>query len=319
MALAFLSAGIPLSAQETVKIRAGTWPVLTDQDIANGFYTVKPDELSFAVDKFSIPANFKIVFSDKIKGPVAWTFNKMEFGVRCTIEANPRAKPAKPAKAQDGGSQPPWGEEGRPGGSGIPGTPGSSGITLSIHTGSVDPHGSLWIDTSGGEGGDGGDGGNGGLGGGWSCGFARETRTNGGRGGNGGDGGVGGRGGNQADVTITIGTVPPYHPIDPPPCEDGCGRPGMPETVEKSNSGLIALYGPGGCPGRGGQGGKGGKGGDGPSWNRKNCGTLFPDVYGGVDGADGRSGTSDNGNFDPCLSGQPGSCASTHQSPTPHE
>jgi hypothetical protein len=295
------------------RVNAGTWPILTAQDLTNGFYVVKPTETTLRAPKFLIPDEFTLKFDDKIKGPISWNFDNVEFGKRCTIQLAPRDKPVKPAKAADGIGQPPWGEGGRPGNPGNLGSIGKNGISLHFHSLAVEKHGSLWIDSAGGDGGDGGDGGNGGLGGGWSCGTLHEPRTYGGRGGDGGDGGRGGRGGDQAEVVVTIGAD---DPLPSPPCGEECGEHSMPEVVKDSDNGIIVLWGGVGCPGRGGQGGKGGKGGDGPSWNRKNCGPGRSDVYGGVDGRDGKIGYVDGTvPGDPCLWGQPGNCAPTHTPP----
>lgn len=239
------------------------FPILTAVDLANGFHVCDAGEASLVADKFVLPDNFILRFAPAVR-LVSWTFNEMIFGHGCTIDLAPTtAIPSKPARGADGTAFRQYGEAGPNGESGTAGEPGADGISLNLHTGAIASQGSLWIRTDGGRGGDGGDAGNGGVGGGWSCSgpFSSERRGNGGRGGDGGNGGMGGRGGNTADVTFTIGTVPPFSPVIPGCNQEECGpTTTMPSSVSNpaSASGIVVPYGAPGCPGQGGKGGKGG-------------------------------------------------------------
>lgn len=283
-----------LLATSTVTSRAlgddATWP---PNAAPGGSYTISREESTLFVSKIRLPDDFTLRVAPDVTR-VAVFANELEFGRNSTIDLTPPM--TKPPRGANGGSgsQPPWGQKGRPGGAGQPGVAARPTASLDLTVYSVvSSAGSLWIRTDGAPGGDGGDGGAGGKGGGSSCGTRNnEPHTDAGPGGDGGRGGAGAKGGDTARVKMIVRSVSP----DPMPIGT-CGTPGVPSTRPSgADVGQIMIY---GSPGAGGSGGRGGDAGPGDHGRGCQWFVFGPgDVRGSGPGAAGAPGAN----------GAPGTC-----------
>ena len=220
-------------------------------------YVIQENEASgLIIRNLVIPDGVTLKLAPGVSG-IDWTVLEISFGKNSTIDLS--ASDHVPAQAADGAPPPPQapyckiGVSGSPGAKGADGADGHSLTLRSIKR--VELKGSLWIKTDGGPGGNGGNGAQAQQGGGprkrpFGCDAAPGQV--------GGRGGDGGNGGSTSRILLTFaGQAPDIRSG----ISQDCGTSSRPNGAT-GDSGIVSIFGAGGCGGRPGAGGPMGEGGD---------------------------------------------------------